>query len=255
MSSHLARPTEVRPITTVILAAWLMCIKQIVEYSRPTSAYPSYPQPLLYEHIRTMIFPLEWEIPWDKIHSRYEVTLKCLGPFGAELYLYLEMRQRVVTLFALVQQADAETFLMNFAGWDLEMMQEATATAPPSELINLDGILSKYQVLFGDWEHAIDVLEDWCTPQVSELVKILKHYYTESFQGIVFVEQRHVAVSLARILNRTAELRGRIKCGELVGHGGTANKVQIKGMATQNQQEIVRKFRDREINLCEWLQL
>ena len=212
--------------------------------------YPTYPTPFLRSRLRELDLPAEWEIPWDKIEARYEVTWQCLGPFGAELYLYLDMKQRIVQLFAQAQEASTDAFLQDFAGWDLDMMQAATSMPPSPELVKLDILLSKYQLLFVESEHAFDVGREWCTPQVLALVDVLLKHYTDSFQGIVFVEQRHVALSLSRLLPRLPELKGRIKSAELVGHGGTtAAKAQLKGMAIANQQDVVKLFRDGEINL------
>ena len=74
--------------------------------------------------------------------------------------------------------------------------------------------------------------------------------YTNDFQGIVFVEQRHVAACLARILPRIPQLEPYIRSSQLIGHGASnMAKSQVRGMALKTQQDVVRMFRDREVNL------
>ena len=97
---------------------------------------------------------------------------------------------------------------------------------------------------------------------------MLLEYHTPTFHGIVFVEQRQVAACLAKILGNIPELRGKIRCAELVGHGGghgggrhgggngsgrgrgaASVRADVKGMGLAKQQDTVRMFRDGDINL------
>ncbi|KAI6038418.1 hypothetical protein EDC04DRAFT_3113667 [Pisolithus marmoratus] len=108
----------------------------------------------------------------------------------------------------------------------------------------------------------------WCSPKVKALTEVLLEYYTSTFHGIVFVEQRQVAACLAKILGNVPELRGKIRCGELVGHGGghgsgrhnggsgsvrgkaaVSVRADVKGMGLARQQDTVRMFREGELNL------
>lgn len=97
---------------------------------------------------------------------------------------------------------------------------------------------------------------------------MLLEYHTPTFHGIVFVEQRQVAACLAKILGNIPELRGKIQCAELVGHGGghgggghgggngsgrgkgvASARADVKGMGLARQQDTVRMFREGDINL------
>ncbi|KIK15716.1 hypothetical protein PISMIDRAFT_292156 [Pisolithus microcarpus 441] len=108
----------------------------------------------------------------------------------------------------------------------------------------------------------------WCSPKVKALTEVLLEYYTSTFHGIVFVEQRQVATCLAKILGNVPELRGKIRCAELVGHGGghgsgrhnsgsggtrgkaaVSVRADVKGMGLARQQDTVKMFRDGELNL------
>ena len=124
-----------------------------------------------------------------------------------------------------------------------------------SDLVNkLDQIL---QLLAQYDEHLEDVTgkvldPTWCTPKVLALVDILLANFHENFQSIVFVEQRHVATSLAQLINHLPNAIGRLKCAVLLGHGVTDNSTaSIKGMPTRVQGDVVQMFRKREVNICE----
>lgn len=93
---------------------------------------------------------------------------------------------------------------------------------------------------------------NWCSPKVQILAQELFDRYTPTFQGIIFVEQRHVATCLVTILSRIQLISHIIKPEQLVGHGKeTAAKSHAKGMGTRNQQDTVKMFRERQINVCE----
>jgi endoribonuclease Dicer len=228
-----------------------------VGYGPPPSTYPTYPSIPLRERIRPHEYPPEWDIPWDKIESRYEVTKQAIGPYGAEYYLYTELRYRIIQLFTNADdaaKANMDVMLAAYSSLDMDAMQEPEFIPPSPKVLELDTLLAKYSPLFADAQDAptttLDVSLEWCTPQVRTLAEILLEHYTPSFQGIVFVEQRHVAFALARLLPRLTTLKGKIKSAELVGHGASAAaKAKVRGMALQNQQDVVKQFRNGELNL------
>jgi endoribonuclease Dicer len=207
--------------------------------------------------LRKITLPPEWGIPWDKIEARYEVTKHSLGLFGAEFYLYTELRYRIIQLFTSADDAtklNMDVMLIAYSTPDFDSMMAPEFVPPSVEILHLDALLAKYTPLFADISDTtlttIDVQLEWCTPQVQVLAKELARRHTPSFQGIVFVEQRHVALALAKLLPRLSILKKKIRCAELVGHGASAaTKAKIKGMALQNQQDVVKQFRDGELNL------
>lgn len=223
-----------------------------MEYPPPNEEYPTYPTPRLRDRLRDLTFPLEWDIPWDKVYGRYEVCLQCLGPFGAELYLYWDMKQRILALMAQSEDFSINTLLSNYAGWDLDMLQAATSRTASKELLALEKVLNLYNTLFLDTETAFDVRDDWCTPQLLYLAEIISMNKTDTFQAIVFVEQRHVALALAKLLPRLDKLKNVVRCAELIGHGAlNVAGTRFKGMGIANQQQIVKLFREGEYNLRE----
>jgi endoribonuclease Dicer len=88
---------------------------------------------------------------------------------------------------------------------------------------------------------------DWCTPKLKVLVDILLEHHSPSFQGIVFVEQRHDASTLSKVLNLIPELHGKIRSAFLVGQG-----VNSDGVSTQTDfydGDPIKLFRDRILNI------
>jgi endoribonuclease Dicer len=147
-----------------------------------------------------------------------------------------------------------DVMLAAYSSLDFDAMHEPEFVPPSPKVLELDSLLAKYSPLFADVQSegatTLDVALEWCTPQVQKLADLLLEYHTPSFQGIVFVEQRHVAFALARLLPRLTTLKGKIKSAELVGHGASAAaKAKVRGMALQNQQDVVKQFRNGELNL------
>ncbi|EIN07990.1 hypothetical protein PUNSTDRAFT_144457 [Punctularia strigosozonata HHB-11173 SS5] len=228
----------------------------LVDYPPPPDSYPTYPSPLLANSIDLTILPPAMELPLDKIETRYHSAHQILGPFGAEYYLWAEVKQRIAAYMLLQMEARRDEILedmTNAMALDSPPI-ETHHSSPSAVLSSTNAVLDKFAPLLGDADSVdpdvvqIDIDIEWCTPQVAALAETLISHYKPTFQGIVFVEQRHIAVALARLLGRLPELRGRVRCADLVGHGGqtTAN---LKGMEIQGQQDVVRAFRRGEINL------
>lgn len=172
-----------------------------------------------------------------KIQTRYRSAYESLGPCGAEIFLHAELKQQVRHLL--------DTLVPN--GGPVSELE-------PRPLIDkLDQIL---QLLAQYDEHLEDatgkVLDPtWCTPKVLALVDILLANFHDSFQSIVFVEQRHVATSLVELVNRLPNAIGRLRCAVLLGHGATDNSTaSIKGMPIRVQGDVIQMFRKREVNIC-----
>jgi endoribonuclease Dicer len=93
------------------------------------------------------------------------------------------------------------------------------------------------------WEFSLA----WCTPKIAMLVDLLLKYHADSMKGIIFVDQRHVALLLAAILSRVPELHGRIQAGAIVGQG--ENDSAGASMGASVQHAILRDFREGKINI------
>ena len=221
----------------------------VKEFPPPPEIYPAYPSPTLWARCQELPRSPAIDIPWQRIHARYRLTFENLGPFGAELFLYTDLRHRVLHL--LDNDVELPTAIF---GMEYFQILEKSKPINPDHIPELQGILnvvSQYDWLFGD---GIETLIDpsWCTPKVVVLVDILLAHHTQQFQGIAFVEQRHIAACLAKTVSRLPRAQGNLKCAELIGHGSSGvAKSSVKGMPTRFQQDVVRMFRDRRVNLRE----
>lgn len=195
----------------------------------------------------------------DKIITRYEVTYYSLGPFGAEYFLYTEVKQRVAQLMEEAIESSMDTLTTEQYSQLAQGLPIARiAVNSHAALRALQVILAEFRVWFegpeggGGGGPLPPIPLSWCSPKVKALAETLMHRYTPTFQGIVFVEQRHIATCLAAILPRIPLLTHIIKSDQLVGHGtgGSQTKAQFKGMAIRNQQDTVKLFRERRLNLC-----
>lgn len=126
--------------------------------------------------------------------------------------------------------------------------------ALPPALLHMEIVLEEFSDMFEN-EDDPDVVPrridlKWCSPKVVMLSELLFAYWKQKFQGIVFVEQRHVAACLSKMLPRIPPLELYFKSAQLIGHGASSlQKSQLKGMALRSQQDVVKMFRDGEINL------
>ncbi|KAI0355038.1 hypothetical protein OH77DRAFT_1425091 [Trametes cingulata] len=224
-------------------------------YPAAPSAYPDYPSTSLKQRLDLENLPPEIGMPVQKILTRYDVTLYSLGPFGAELFLYTEVKQRITQLIHDALDSNMDYLIPTQYGLQSQLHSKSLEMADGvhPRLRQLERTLAAYRNFFEAPESGPAPPAfpwTWCSPKVRKLAETLFERYTDSFQGIIFVEQRHVASCLATILSRIPLLSHIIKTEQLVGHGkDTATKAHVKGMATRNQQDTVRMFRERQINV------
>ncbi|KAH9890583.1 hypothetical protein C8Q73DRAFT_652216 [Cubamyces lactineus] len=222
-------------------------------YPTPPETYPDYESKSLKQRLDLEHLPPKIGIPVEKILTRYAVTFYSLGPFGAELFLYNEVKQRVSQLIqdALDSAMDYLTpaqYTENARG--LTDIHQDDLVHP--KLREIEQTLAEFSSFFDPPEGSTppEIPLTWCSPKVRVLAETLFDRYTSSFQGIVFVEQRHVAACLATLLCRIPLISHIIKAEQLVGHGRDAGaKTNTKGMGTRNQQDTVQLFRERRINV------
>ena len=182
-----------------------------------------------------------------KIQTRYCSAYESLGPCGAEMFLHAELKQQARHLL--------DTLVPNGGPVSELGPRPFTVNNDRSDLVKkLDQILqllTHYDERFEDVTGKV-LDPTWCTPKVLTLVDILLANFHDNFQSIVFVEQRHVATSLAELINRLPKAIGRLRCAVLLGHGATDNSTaSIKGMPTRVQGDVVQMFRKREVNIRE----
>ncbi|KAJ7837089.1 hypothetical protein B0H14DRAFT_3704393 [Mycena olivaceomarginata] len=160
---------------------------------------------------------------WDDIERRYATTLLNLGPYGSSLYLWLEIN----------------TVSLN----DSYPPEASSSQSLLAELVHIQDILAAFDHLSG----SLPVCLEWCSPKIRTLVDILLSRASQTSQCIIFVEQRQVAVCLARMLPCIPVLRDVVRCAELVGQGdGTDGVSKNLGHTIQNTLQL---FREGRINL------
>ena len=242
------RPVEVRLFMKNMSARSLItCVKIIKVYPQPPDDYVYLRVPLR-ECVYMYSSSEHLGFPWDKIKGRYLATLSSLGPYGADLYLYLDTKERLNKYINAARPPDPFVHEIVKDG-----VVEDFSTPLPEDVKELQAILAEYKPFFEDesGDVPIPIPLAWCTPKIRLLVDILHESAQRPFQGIVFVEQRQVCGCLGKMLNQVVELQGLIRCGELVGHGGvhSGGSAQARGMGIAKQQDILQSFRDKEINL------
>ncbi|KAH7928196.1 P-loop containing nucleoside triphosphate hydrolase protein [Leucogyrophana mollusca] len=243
-------------------------VSELLENSpRPAEIIKEYfpsPENYLYLHPSLWdclsLFDHDIDLPWDKLEMKYHATRNSLGPYCADLFLYHDVKGRVLQILNDLEAAAKESEPVGFDDDAYYRMDPKRTFDIPPNLEQIDSILSEYSAFFEDPASPlavpIPVPLAWCSPKVKALAEVLLEHHSETFHGIIFVEQRQIAACLAKILSCIPELRGRIRCAELVGHGSGHNhrgkqaaSASTKGMGLARQQDIVRGFRDGSLNL------
>ncbi|KAJ7349123.1 hypothetical protein DFH08DRAFT_697596 [Mycena albidolilacea] len=171
-------------------------------------------------------------IGWDDIERRYATTLLNLGPHGSSLYLWLEINHRVSQFHEIGGLSE-----------DSYPPEASSSQSLLAELVHIQDILAAFDHISG----SLPVCLEWCSPKIRTLVDILLSHASQTSQCIIFVEQRQVAVCLARMLPCIPVLRDVVRCAELVGQGdGTDGVSKNLGHTIQNTLQL---FREGRINL------
>ncbi|KAJ7581534.1 hypothetical protein C8J56DRAFT_1168997 [Mycena floridula] len=183
-------------------------VETIQKYDPPLLSY-DYPSPTLFACLQVFQKCLEkLDVQWIELERRHKSTHNNLGPYCASLYLHLELSFRI-----------SRTSLEN------------------DELSHVEDILAGYAPHFDG-----TVPLDWCSPKVRALVRILQVHISSKFHGIIFVDQRQIAGCLARVLPQIFDLKGKVRCADLVGTG-SSNDYSTDAART------VAMFREGELNL------
>ncbi|KAL1761626.1 hypothetical protein FB107DRAFT_200640 [Schizophyllum commune] len=187
---------------------------------------------------------LDWEgvdVMWKKIMGRYDVTLVSLGPYCASLYLYQELSDIVIRL-----RPQSETAFERAAEDQADSHSTGKMSLEHARcLLAIEDILADYEPYFSDLAASDVLLDDWFSPKVHALVDVLLEQDLATSRGIVFVDQRQVALCLALVLPRLSRLQGLVRCASFIGQNPGIDGPKAIG----SQRDVAGQFRSGEVNL------
>lgn len=224
------------------------------EYARGPQSY-DYLQPTLRQCLEVFSGSPELaKTSWDKIFIRHISTSAVLGPYAADLYVYQEMVPKVLKLKLEVRR-NQEMLRLNGIKYDNlseELIAQTIDIDVGDDLRMVDLILNDFAPFFAPLPDLymavpISVPEAWCSSKLLALVEIILEHYTATFQGIVFVEQRQVASTIAMILPRVPCLIDKVRCAHLLGNCGSNS--EYGGTGQPKQIDIAKMFKAGELNL------
>jgi len=215
-------------------------------YKAPPKGFPAYPGPSalsLWDHLHSdglLPSPLLGKEKWySSARFRYFSTVDALGPFAADLFIYLHIDN---VLTELVHGLPNPLFKANDSSEVAKRRDKVEA---------FRRILELHRVrLFAD-NPLTPIPPGWVSPKVLALRDLLADEDASTFRGMIFVSQRHFAACLSIVLPRL-DLPG-IRPAPLVGHGqgcsADVTRLGTKGMGSNTQERVVKEFRDGTLNL------
>ncbi|GJJ12209.1 hypothetical protein Clacol_006450 [Clathrus columnatus] len=184
----------------------------------------------------------------DNIETRYFVTLYELGPFAADVYL----ASYIDTILPSHTGKHSQNYLMGPEYFFIPLVNGDSFSnkglpASVEAMTAMRTLLNEFDAQ-GFRQDSFTVPNDWLSPKLRVLVNELCARRHNSFQGMVFVEQRQIATTLAWMLPRIADLKSWISPGAIVGHGaGRLGSTQ--GMVDKKQKQTIASFRNGMYNL------
>ena len=219
------------------------------DYEPSPKSFPMYPGPGASPGL-----PL-----WDHLHSdgllpsrflgndkwfratccRYRSTVDALGPFAADLFIYLHIDN---ILTELMHQLPNPLFADN---------DPPEVTKKRAKVARFRHILQSHNARLFPEGPTTPISRDWVSPKVLRLRELLANEDASTFRGMIFVGQRHFASCLSVILPRLD--LPNFAPAPLVGHGEgvTSNVTRLgsKGMGFNTQERVVQQFREGKLNL------
>ncbi|KAG8831366.1 Dicer-like protein 1, partial [Serendipita sp. 399] len=222
---------------------------QIMDFPRTPSQFPSYIFPSLWDELHhSDMLPNCKRLMDDKtssesvsgdwygtLKSRYLSTEKALGPFGADIFLFVH----ISTALESIKDGLAPVY----AGSD---DPDAEKRKKVEEILE---ILKKHKARFSTEGETLP--HGWLSPKVLALRTLLQKQDASKFRGMIFVAERQIATTLSLLIPRLG--LPDIKAGPLVGHGlkicSEPTQIGMKGMSFRAQDNIVKDFRQGRLNL------
>ncbi|EJD06192.1 uncharacterized protein FOMMEDRAFT_145449 [Fomitiporia mediterranea MF3/22] len=227
-------------------------IELIVRYQNPSDEhYDTYYKPSLWDYLHSdeqVISPI---LAIRDAEVRYKVTLNAVGPAGADYFLLKHAIHAVEEYELRAMMPEISSRSRKKASFTSDTISDSGRNDDNELAIGLEklrsAVLSFRRRLLSDGR---TLPPEWLSPKLRAAVDILVKHRSESFQGIIFVNQRQVAKALSWILGRVLETKTWLRCGELIGHGESSKSSSSgKGMDIKRQRDIVQSFRSGNLNL------
>lgn len=219
--------------------------ERVEVYASSPGRYPGYVAPTLWDESQEILLALCGSDSLDRLTGKHLAIIQAVGPYGADYWVLNELDSRV----------KAATSRYNAAIMDLSRRLSSPSENSESQRVShLDAareVAERHRERFSD---EVIMEESWLSPKILKLVELLQQTKrrTDTFQGIIFTQQRSVAAAVSWILSRIPRLRSWIMCSVVMGHGTTnapSMKKATDGMQFKLQHEVIEKFRKHEINL------
>ncbi|EJD46112.1 P-loop containing nucleoside triphosphate hydrolase protein [Auricularia subglabra TFB-10046 SS5] len=173
---------------------------------------------------------LEKDVPdFSKLKTRRDVLLDSLGPYAAELF--------------------AHRYFTALAGKLLDAARKAAISATAKSLARVKRLEDLHARLAAFLSGFVpgEIPDALVSPKLRLLGDVLCENHDEHFKCVIFVEQKHIAMTLAELLPRLSELDW-VSPAALIGHS-TTGETDIGGMDSKQQAEVVKGFRASKYNV------
>lgn len=189
----------------------------------------------------------------EKMGKRYHTAYNLLGLYAAEMGLYTDLSDFFSEALKSTTHIDTQTLRRRYLEGSM-MLGAAKGTTPVVDacLHALRDVLQEHELYFSTpifhpllWPFSVE----WISPRLQKLVDLLIAKHTPTLKGMVFVQERHTAVFMAEILNRTPVLQNLVKSRYLVGIGQGSGEIGGRTMSASEQRRVVEAFRGGDTNL------
>ncbi|VDC03914.1 unnamed protein product [Peniophora sp. CBMAI 1063] len=219
------------------------------------AAYPEWPRVLCDVVLSTLSDHVDNELAeqLEKMGKRYHTTYGLLGLYAAEMGLYTDLGDFFKEVLKSATTIDTLTLRRRYLD-GAPMMGIGKETTPVIDACvhALHGVLQEHDHYFASpvfhaplWPFS----DQWISPRLQNLIDLLIAKHTPALKGMIFVQERHTAVFMTEILNRTPALQDLVKARYLVGIGQGSGEIGGRTMSAAEQKRVVEAFRGGDTNL------
>lgn len=185
--------------------------------------------------------------------NRYNTTYHLLGLYAAEMGLYIDLGDFFDEVLKTAAQIDTLTLRRRYLeGSRIIESEGGSSPALDACFHALLDVLHEHDDYFTPsvfrpplWPFSVE----WISPRLKSLIDLIVAKHTPVLKGMIFVQERHTAVFMTEILNRTPALQGLIRARYLVGIGQGSGEIGGRTMSASEQRRVVEGFRGGDTNL------